>query len=122
MGPYDTLDCREAIHDRKGKAIIPPDKNARLQRKIRFPALEERDRAIRRIQELGAEGRSQWKQEIGYHRRSRVETCMYRYKTAFGERLSSRRPWTQTTEMAIKLDAMNRMTELGMPKIYKVTN
>lgn len=120
-GAYDTIDCREAIHDRGGRQIIPPDKNAKLQRDKPFSCLEERDKAIRRIKELGDEGRSQWKEEIGYHQRSRVETVMSRYKTIFGDRLVSRRESTQATEVAIKLDALNRMTELGTPKSYKVS-
>ncbi len=33
-GAYDTIDCREAIYDRGGRQIIPPDKNAKLQKKI----------------------------------------------------------------------------------------
>lgn len=100
--------------------MIPPDKNAREQKQERIPALKERDDAIRRIQECGEEGRSLWKQEIGYHRRSRVETLMFRYKTVLGDRLSARREHTQATEVQIKLDVLNRMTELGMPKSYKV--
>ena len=116
-GAYDTTDCREAIYDLGGRQIIPPDKNAILQKKKTLPALAERDRAIRRIEELGPE----WKKEIGYHRRSRVETLMFRYKTILGDRLATRRKWSQATEVAIKLDVLNRMTELGMPKSYKVT-
>lgn len=119
-GAYDTIDCREAIYDRGGRQIIPPDKNAKMQRKKTFPCLKARDEAIRRIQEIGDEGRAHWKQEIGYHRRSRVETLMFRYKTILGDRLTSRKESTQTTETAIKLDVLNRMTELGMPKSYKV--
>lgn len=119
-GAYDTVDCREAVHDLGGKPVIPPDKNAKEQKKGRIPALKERDEAIRRIQELGDEGRSLWKKEVGYHRRSRVETLMFRYKTMLGERLTARRGWTQATEVSIKLDALNRMTELGMPQSYKV--
>jgi hypothetical protein len=121
-GAYDTSDCREAIHDHGGKQVIPPDKNAKLQKGIPFPCMQERDAAIRRIQELGEEGRAQWKQEIGYHRRSRVETLMFRYKTILGDRLASRRKSTQATEVAIKLDVLNRMTELGMPKSYKMVS
>jgi hypothetical protein len=117
---YDTIDCREAVHDRGGNQVIPPDKNAKLQRRNPLPALLERDCAIRRIQELGDEGRARWKQEIGYHRRSRVETLMFRYKTILGDQLSARRGRTQATEVAIKLDVLNRMTELGRPKSYKV--
>lgn len=121
-GAYDTTDCREAVYDRGGKQVIPPDKNAKLQRRDPLPALRERDQAIRRIQELGNEGRAQWKQEVGYHRRSRVETLMFRYKTGVGDRLTSRKEATQATEVAIKLDVLNRMTELGRPKSYKVAS
>ena len=120
-GAYDTTDCREAIHDRGGRPVIPPDKNAKIQKRKPFPCLQARDEAIRRIQELGDEGRALWKQEVGYHRRSRVETLMFRFKTILGDRLASRRESTQATEVVIKLDVLNRMTELGTPKSYKVT-
>lgn len=119
-GAYDTTDCREAIHDRGGRQIIPPDKNAKLQRGKALPCLKARDEAIRRIAELDEEGRAKWKQEIGYHRRSRVETLMYRYKAILGDRLASRKESTQATEVTVKLDVLNRMIELGMPKSYKV--
>lgn len=118
-GAYDTIDCREAIYDRGGKQVIPPKRTARMQRKDPIPCLIPRDMAINRINELGPEGRAQWKKEIGYHRRSLAETFMFRYKTIVGDRLSARRQQTQITEVKIKLDVINRMTELGMPKSYK---
>jgi hypothetical protein len=90
------------------------------RRKNHSRVLKARDEAIRRIQELGDEGRALWKQEVGYHRRSRVETLMFRFKTILGDRLASRRESTQATEVVIKLDVLNRMTELGRPKNYKV--
>ena len=120
-GAYDTGDCREAIYDLGGKPIIPPDKNVKVQKKPPFPALQERDLAIRRIEELGEEGRAKWKEEVKYHRRSRVETLMFRHKTILGDRLTARKASNQATEVSIKLDALNRMTELGMPKSYRVT-
>jgi hypothetical protein len=119
-GAYDTIDCREAVYDRGGRQIIPPDKNAKKQRKTKFPALQERDEAIERIKELGKEGRSSWKEEVGYHRRSRIETAMYRYKIILGDKLTARREDTQATEVAIKMQVLNRMTELGRPISYKV--
>ncbi len=121
-GAYDTIDCREAVYDLGGKPVIPPDKNAKEQKRGRIPALKERDEAIRRIRELGEDGRSLWKKEVGYHRRSRVETLMFRYKTILGGHLTSRKGSTQATEVSIKLDALNRMTELGMPQSYKVVS
>jgi hypothetical protein len=120
-GAYDTTDCREVIYDYGGRQIIPPSKNARVQKKP-LRALNERDTAIQRIGELGSEGRMLWKKEIGYHRRSRVETAIFRYKTLLGDRLMARKECTQATEVRIKLDVLNRMTELGMPKSYKVVN
>ncbi len=35
--------------------------------------------------------RKEWKENQGYHKRSLVETCMYRYKKIFSERLAFRK-------------------------------
>jgi hypothetical protein len=107
------------VHDRGGRQIIPPDKNAKLQKGTPLPTLQERDRAIRRIQELGDEGRSLWKQEVGYHRRSLVETLMFRYKIILGDRLTARKEQNQVTEVRIKLDILNRMMGLGQGLFIK---
>lgn len=119
-GAYDTTDCRGAIYDLGGNPIIPPDKTAKVQKRCPLPCLKTRDQAIQRIEEIGEEGRAQWKKEVNYHRRSLVETFMYRYKTILGDRLASRKQWTQAAEVSIKIDVLNRMIELGMPKSYKV--
>jgi hypothetical protein len=119
-GAYDTTDCRQFIYDSGGRQVIPPKRTAKQQRKNTLPALKERDNAIQRIKDLGEDGRAKWKQEIGYHQRSLVETHMFRHKTILGDRLSARKEATQTTEVAIKCDILNRMTELGMPDSYKV--
>jgi len=102
-GAYDTTDCREAIYDLGGNPIIPPDKTAKAQKRCPLPCLKTRDQAIQRIEEVGEEGRAQWKKEVNYHRRSRVETFMYRYKTILGDRLASRKQSTQATEVSIKI-------------------
>lgn len=119
-GAYDTTDCRQFIHDIGGKQVIPPKRTAKQQRKNPLPALKERDDAIQRIKELGEEGRAKWKKEIGYHQRSLAETHMFRHKTILGDRLTARKRTTQATEVAIKCNILNRMTELGMPDSYKV--
>ena len=69
-GAYDKTDVRQFIHDVGGRQIIPPKRTAKQQRKNPLPALKERDNAIQRIKDLGAEGRAKWKEEIGYHQRS----------------------------------------------------
>ena len=58
---------------------------------------------------------------VNYHRRSRVETFMFRLKTLLGDRLASRRKETQATETTIKIHVLNRMLELGKPESYKLT-
>jgi hypothetical protein len=70
---------------------------------------DEHVRAIRRV------GRRQWKRDVGYHRRSLVETAVFRTKQLFGAHLSARTPAGQTTEVRIRAAALNRMTHLGMP-------
>lgn len=72
-----------------GRQVIPPPKLARLQKKTQISKLKERDEAINRIKELGKEDRKRWKEEVGYHRRSRIESCMSRYKRILGDRLSA---------------------------------
>lgn len=119
-GAYDKTDVRQFIHDVGGRQIIPPKRTAKQQRKNPLLALKERDNAIQRIKDLGEEGRAKWKEETGYHQRSLVETHMFRHKTILGDRLTARKAETQATEVAIKCDALNRMTELGMPNSYKV--
>ena len=44
------------------------------------------DAAVLRGREVG---RSEWKKEAGYHRRSLAETAMMRFKTAFSDRLKA---------------------------------
>lgn len=123
-GGYDRADCYEAIAaraQRQGQAIrvtIPPRRNARIQQhgNSHAPPLA-RDENLRRIR---AVGRAQWKRESGYHRRSLAATGMFREKTIFGEKLSSRGFDNQATEAFIRCLALNRMTQLGMPQSYRV--
>src|SRR4028118_1636403 len=58
--------------------------------------------------------RQRWKEESGYHRRSLVETAVFRLKTIFGDKLSSRGCEAQAHEIFLRCAALNRMTHLGM--------
>lgn len=75
-------------------------------------ALAPRDAAIRRIATLGAdeEARKQWKIETGYHERSLSETAMFRRKTLFKPKLSSRKFSNQQQESILIINAINKMT------------
>jgi len=118
-GAYDTLGCYEAIVGYGADAVIPPRTGAR-QRKH---GPEERGVAARNevLREIAQEGRAEWKRRRGYHRRSKAESGMYRYKAMFGDRLSSRGFSSQSSEAFIKCGIMNRVLDLGMPQSIAVT-
>jgi IS5 family transposase len=109
-GAYDTIACHQAIAARQARPAIPPRENAVITDIGQWDARED---AVRRIGEIG---RAAWKQEVNYHRRSLAETMMFRQKRIFGDRLSSRKTMTQTTEVRIRCAALNRITHLGMPE------
>ena len=70
------------------RPIIPPRKDAKIEQhgnsKADPLARDETLRAIRKS------GRSRWKKESGYHRRSLTETQMARYKQLIGDKLRAR--------------------------------
>jgi IS5 family transposase len=115
-GAYDTIACHQAIAARQARVAIPPRENAVITDIGQWDA---REQAVRRIEEIG---RPAWKQEVHYHRRSLAETMMFRQKTSFGDRLSSRKMTTQSTEVRIRCAALNRMTHLGMPQSVCIPN
>ena len=100
------------------KITIPPRRDAHIWQHANCaaPSLP-RDENLRRIR---AVGRRQWKDESDYHQRSLAETAMFRFKTIFGDHLSSRVLLTQKTEARIKCAALNRMCQLGVPDSYRV--
>jgi transposase len=110
-GGYDYATCYEEIAERKARAVIPPRRTAKMNpQDERFRA---RDGNLREIRKMG---RKKWKKKNKYHRRSLVETGFCRIKTIFGEKLSGRKFENQATEMFVRCVALNRMTQLGMPK------
>lgn len=111
---YDYLTCYEAITERQARAVIPPRQGAVIWDNGQMDA---RDANLRRIQQVG---REEWKKESLYHRRSLAETGIFRLKTIFGDRLSSRTLEGQTTEARLWCKALNTMTALGMPDAYPV--
>ena len=117
-GAYDSRTCYDAIRERGARASIPPQKRARIWRhgntKSERHIRDENLRAIRR------KGRAAWKRESGYHRRSLVETAVFRVKTIFGERVSARSFAGQAAQLLVRCATLNRMTHLGMPDSYVV--
>ena len=121
-GNYDYVSCYELLAPTGARATIAPRRNARIWNNGQ---VDERDKNLHRIRELQGRrrkdkewGRRQWKQESGYHRRSLVETGMFRLKTIFGERLGARSATAQDRELLLRCALLNQMTKLGMPDSY----
>jgi hypothetical protein len=110
-GAYDKNKVRKVLALEDIIEIIPPQHNAVLSKNEGGTSLP-RDEAIKKIKEIG---RTEWKKQTGYHKRSLVEVGMYRYKTIIGDKISSRRFENEVTEVKIGCLILNRMTRLGMP-------
>lgn len=113
-GAYDKKGVRKRLSKKKIEQKIPPQKNAAIRKD---PALASRNKAIRRIKKVG---RKKWKQEVGYHKRSRIEVAMYRYKTIIGDEISSRKFENEKIEVRLGCKILNKMISLGMPRSIKV--
>jgi IS5 family transposase len=87
-GAYDTHAGYTAISARQAQAAIPPRRGARIWRhgNSNDPPLT-RDENLRSIRRTG---RAVWKRAIGYHRRNKAETAIFRIKTLFGDRVRAR--------------------------------
>jgi hypothetical protein len=113
-GAYDQWKVYEMLAAEEIEPIIPPRRNAKIkQHGNSSEPLLERDEALRAIR---AVGRKQWKQEVGYHRRSLAETAMYRMKSCFGATLKNREFENQRTEARVRCTILNHFTHLGLPQ------
>ena len=117
-GAYDKQKVYRELIARKIAPIIPPRRDARIWQHGNSKAPPHpRDETLRYIRR---HGRKKWKRDSGYHRRSKAENAMYRYKTIFGSSLWARTMENQQVEARIKSRVLNRMTQLGMPESYVV--
>jgi hypothetical protein len=114
-GAYDKRKAYAACQKHRVKRIaIPPQHGAHIwQHGNRHAPAHPRDVNVRRIRQVG---RTKWKQEMGYHRRSLAETSVFRFKTIFGNQLSARLIPQQRTEVPVKCAILNRMAHLGLPE------
>ena len=113
-GAYDTVTCYDTILKRQAKPIIPPRSNAVLWQENAIGIA--RNHAVQGCRNLGW---SQWKREVGYHQRSRVESKMFAFKR-LGQGVSSRCFNRQVVDLYIRVNIMNRFTQLGIAKTVAV--
>ena len=114
-GAYDKKKARKVVAKMGAKAIVPPPKNA-VRSKGHIPGMAERDEAIDRIAQIG---RKEWKQEMGYHKRSLSEVAMHRYKGSIVNTLSTRKFENQVTEVRTGCHILNVFRGCGMPYAVK---
>lgn len=116
-GAYDKRKVYDELEERKIAPIIPPREDAAYWTDEEGNDLEHpRNKALEIIDDLG---RPEWKRQSGYHRRSKAEVAMYRYKTIFGPKMYARRFENQKTEVRIKCAIINKFNQLGMPVSVK---
>jgi hypothetical protein len=115
-GAYDGQRFRSKVHQKGGICIVPPPRDATFKGSPEEWA-EERDSYLAIIEGFGGGdgGRRLWKIFSGYHRRSLVETAMFRMKRMFGEQLKARSMGCQKTESICKCLVINKMNKLGLP-------
>jgi hypothetical protein len=115
-GADDQRKGDEALEEYGARAVLPPRRAAKSWQQGNVAGepwqRAENLRASRRL------GRRRWKQAVGYHRRSVAETAVFRVKTIFGAALAARTFAQQATALFLKVAALNRMTQLGMPQSY----
>ena len=98
------------------RVLIPPGRDAQLSPGS-SAALQERDRNIRSIRELG---RREWHTSSGYSKRSMAENTVFRYKAIIGRSMRSRTFDGQRVEVQLASKVINTMTCLGMPDSYRL--
>jgi len=117
-GAYTHKNCFDTIAAKNGNPFIHVRTGTTIVRKNPSDGEKLRNQLIRDRQKMG--GKEAWKKLSGYHRRSLVETHMFRLKTILGSSLKSRKFDNQKIEAQIMASILNRMTALGMPKTIPI--
>jgi hypothetical protein len=117
-GAYDKMKVYDELKGRGIEPIIPPREDAVYWEDGEGNLLEHPRNAV--LEAIDDVGRADWKKDSGYHRRSKAEVAMFRYKTIFGPKMYARRFENQKTEVRIKCAIINKFNQLGMPVSVKV--
>ena len=116
-GAYDRGDVYAGVVARHPDAavIVPPRSNA-VPSETAEAAPTRRDRHLATSAERGRRG---WQKAAGYNWRALVEAAISRFKRVMGDALRARTDGRRGTEVAIAVDALNRMLELGRPEYVR---
>lgn len=124
-GAYDANENYHLAKRLGAKFIAPPPKNAKVHMhkdkdKNEFVddvGWEDRNKVVKETNYRGE--LDEWKEKVGYHRRSLNENVFFRYKIIFGEKMKHRNKNSCRTEQLIRAKILNTFTMFGLPK-YEV--
>lgn len=117
-GAYDREDVYGVVAERHPEAaVVVPSRRDAVPSDTAGTAPTRRDRHLQLIAERGRLG---WQKGSGYNRRALAEAAMSRYKRVIGGALRSRADRRQATEVAIAVQALNRVLELGRPESVRL--
>ena len=120
-GCYSLNMCHALAEQKHLKLLAPPHVNSLKQSENKDfrnkPPTPQRDAAIDFVRGYPShqEGLKAWKKQTNFHRRSLVETAMFRLKTNFGEIVKAKSIESQQQIMKVRCAALNKMSALGMP-------
>jgi Transposase DDE domain len=117
-GAFDRDDVYAEVAARHpDAAVVVPPRSGAVPSDTAETAPTQRDRHLRVIAERGRMG---WQKASGYNWRALVEADISRFKRVMGDALRSRTDGRQETEVAIAVDALNRMLGLGRPEYVRI--
>lgn len=121
-GSYSLHTSHYHAQKKGAKLIAPPHRNSRKKSENKDykykPETPMRDEAIDYVRQYENFdiGLAAWKKENDYHRRSLVETAMFRLKTSFGDTIKAKLDCTQSVLLKIRCLILNKMASIGMPE------
>jgi hypothetical protein len=110
-------------------AVIVPPRSSPVPSETAETAPTQRDRHLQVIAEHGSDrhlqviaehGRISWQKVSGYNWCALVEADIGRWKRVIGHALRSQTDKRQASEVAIAVDVLNRMLELGRPMYVRI--
>jgi hypothetical protein len=117
-GAYDQIDIYGTVTQLHPAAdvIIPPQSTA-VPSDMAEGTPSQRDQHLQSIVEHGRMG---WQKKSEYTRRALVETAISRFKRVIGDGMCSQTDRRRATGVAIAVQTLNRMFELGRPKSVRI--
>ncbi len=117
-GGYDRTNVYTTLDERHPTAVVvvPPRVDAVLSA---TPDTEPTQRD-RHIQAIAEKGRMAWQRDSQYNQRARVEGQFTRWKQVIGDGLRFHSDQARATEVAIAVQVLNRMLDLGRPDSVRV--